>query len=181
MQHQPYKFQSKSCFNFGIEGVLCNALVMLDIDAFVDDTNIIHSDEGDADISEVLWIIQDNFWQWQGLLHASGGMLNPPKCSWTPFKWQYNNLGHAWLTQLPLKTNLQLTANNLEGKWHTLKINKPEDAIWLLGMHIAADRNSMKEISILKQKQNKNIRFLLWTPLSKCEAQVIYNSVTSQQ
>jgi len=144
---------------------------MLGIDVFVDDTNIIHSNIGDANICELLQIVQDNFCKWQGLLHASGSMLNPPKCSWTPFIWHYNNLGHAWLAQLPEHTQPQLWATNLTRWSHILWTNKPSDAVQLLGVHITVDG---KELSILKQKQQKYVQFLLLTLLSKCEAQVIY-------
>ncbi len=157
-----------------IKSALCDTIVKLDIDTFVDDTKIIHGDEGAANIGDILRIVQDSFRQWRGLLHASGGTLNPPKCSWTPFIWKYNNLGHARLMQPPMNSNLQLTASDLEGQQHNLKINKPDNAVCLLGVHIAADSNNTKELTMLKQKQNKYVQFLLWTPLSKCKAQVIY-------
>jgi len=138
-----------------IKSALRDALVTLDIDAFVNNTNIIHGDEGATNISDVLWIVQDNFQQWQGLLHASGGTLNPPKCSWTPFIWKYNNLGHARLTQPPTNSNLQLTASDLEGWQHNLKINKPDNAVRLLGVHITADSNNTKELTMLKQEKKQ--------------------------
>jgi len=96
-----------------------------------------------------------------------------PQCSWTPLVWNYNNLGHAHLAQLPADTQLQLSTTDLTRQSHTLKINKPSDAICLLGDNIAADRNYLKELNVLKQKQNKYVQFLLWTPLTHCITQVI--------
>jgi len=135
---------------------------------------MIHGDDGDADIGKILQIVQNNFRIWQGLLHASGGMLNPPKCSWTPFIWKYNQFGHVRLTTMPTDLNAQLYASDLNGMHHTLQINKPTDVVRLLGVHITADGNSNKELCILKQKQQKYVQLLLHTPLSKQEAQVIY-------
>jgi len=157
-----------------LKSTICNVIVTLGIDAFVDDMNMIHGDNGNADISEILQIVQNNFRIWQGLLQSSGGMLNPPKCSWTPFLWKYNQFGHAQLTTLPPDPTNQLHASNLTGQQHTLQINKPTDAVRLLGVHITADGNYEKELCILQQKQHKYVQFLLCTPLSKCEAQVIY-------
>jgi len=157
-----------------LKSTIRDVLITLGIDAFVDNTNMIHGDDGDADIAEILQIVQNNFQIWQGLLHASGGVLNIPKCSWTPFTWKYNNFGHASLTTLPPDTNVQLHASDLKGTQHTIWINKPADAVHLLGVHITADGNYDKELCVLKQKQQKYVQFLLCTPLTKQEAQVIY-------
>jgi len=48
---------------------------MLGIDAFIDNTNMIHGDNGDTNISKILQIIQNSFQIW--LLHTSSSMLNP--------------------------------------------------------------------------------------------------------
>jgi len=130
-----------------IKSVIRDILLTLGIDAFVDDTNIIHGNTGDADISELLHIVQQNFRLWQGLLHSSGGTLNPPKCSWTPFQWQYNTLGHARLIPLANQDHMQLQATDISSQSHQLKINKPSDAVRLLGVHIAADGNHKKRIA----------------------------------
>jgi len=135
---------------------------------------MIHGDDGSADIGDILKIVQDNFRIWQGLLHASSGTLNPPKCSWTPFMWSFNHLGHAQLTPIPEHPSAQIYASDLDGKQHALRINKPSDAVRLLGVHIAADGNYQKELTVLKQKQQKYVQFLLRTPLSRQEARVIY-------
>jgi len=79
--------------------------------------------------------------------------LEPPKCSWTPILWNYNQLGHTQLAPIPNDPSLQLYATNLTGQSHHLRINQPSDAIQLLGIHITADGNYVKEPTILKQKQ----------------------------
>jgi len=103
-----------------IKSIIRDLLLTLGLDAFVDDTNMIHADIGDSDIHELLQIIQNNLRSWQGLLHASGGTLNLPKCSWTPIIWTYNHLGHACMAQLPVDPGLQLYAKDLSGQRHHL-------------------------------------------------------------
>jgi len=151
-----------------------DVLITLGIDAFVDNTNMIHGNDGNADISDILKIMQNNFHIWQDLLHASSGTLNPPKCSWTPFLWEFNHLGHAKLIPIPENPQKQIYTSDLDGKSHTLQINKPSDVVRLLGVHITADGTYAKELSILKQKQQKYVQFLLQMPLSKQEACVLY-------
>jgi len=157
-----------------IKSVIQDIMLTLRIDAFVDDTNMIHGDTGNADIGKLLQIVQTNFHTWEGLLQASGRTLNPQKCSWTPLSWSYNNLGHAHLTNPNTQTTPPLQATDLQGNSHVLCINKPSKAVWLLGVHITADGNHQKKLHKLKQKQMKYIQFLLCTPLSHQEAQVVY-------
>jgi len=60
-----------------LKSTIRDVLITLGIDAFVDDTNMIHGDDGET----VIKIVQNNFHIWQDLLHASSGTLNPLKCS----------------------------------------------------------------------------------------------------
>jgi len=69
---------------------------------------------------------------------------------------------------------MQLQATDISSQSHQLKINKPSDAVRLLGVHIAADGNHKKELRELQQKQQKYVQFLLRTPVSHGEAMVIY-------
>jgi len=111
---------------------------------------------------------------WQGLIQASGGTLNPEKCSWTPFLWQYDQLGNAHLVQ-PLDTPAyQITASDWTGKRHTLLRNAPDKAVRLLGVHIAANGNYNTELNVLKEHQAHYSAFLQRTPLTRREARVIY-------
>jgi len=121
----------------GVKSIICNLLLTLGLDVFVDDTNMIHANIGDSNICKLLQIIQTNLQSWQGLLHASGGTLNLPKCSWTPIVWTYNHLSHARMAQIPDKPALQLFTKYLNGQQHHLQINKPSDVVQLLGVHIA--------------------------------------------
>jgi len=55
-----------------------------------------------------------------------------------------------------------------------LKIMQPNDAVWLLGVHIAADGNSDTKYSTLQKQQSQYSTFLQCTPMMWWEAWVIY-------
>ncbi len=156
-----------------IKSIICKLLLTLSPNAFVDDMNTIHRDIGGSNICRLISIVQHNLCTWQHLLQTSGSTLNPPKCSWTPFYWTYNQLGHACLNTPPPDLQLNFFATDLEGPQHALQINHPSDAVQLLRVHIAANGN-YKKLSVLQQKQQKYTQFLLCTLLTHCKAKVIY-------
>jgi len=128
-------------------------LLVLGINAFVDDTNMIHGAPGMASFSDIIKVLQQNLDLWQGLLWGSGGAFNAKKCSWT-FIWSYNKYGHAHLLPLDDNSLFKIHTQNMYGNTHTLKINQPSEAICLLGVHIVADGSYGKELSVLQQKQD---------------------------
>jgi len=44
-----------------IKSIICDMLLLLRLDAFVDDTNLIHSNYSDANMQELIQIVQQNF------------------------------------------------------------------------------------------------------------------------
>jgi len=127
-----------------------------------------------TNFGNLIKIIQCNLDLWQCLLRTSGGALNAKKCSWTPFIWSYNKYGHAHLASIPSKFPFTIQTQDMHRNTYKLKINQPNYAIHLLSIDIAADGSYDKELSVLKQKQDWYVQFLLCTPLSHCKAQVIY-------
>ncbi len=61
-------------------------------DAFVDDTDIISATPADTN-SDPIPIAQRNLNKWHDILKASGGELNPTKCVWLYFDWQFDTKG----------------------------------------------------------------------------------------
>jgi len=166
-------YQSEA-MSWQIKSVLRDMLLVLGLDAFVDDTNMIYGDHGTGNFSELIEVVQWNLNLWQGLLRASSGALNAKKCSWTPFIWMYNKYGHAHLSIIPDPSPFNINTQDMHDATHSLKINQPNKAVRLLGVHITANGSYAKELSILQQKQNRYVQFLLQTPLSHCKACVIY-------
>ncbi len=157
---------------------LCNptmhATVSMGIDAYMDDTNQIIGNDNNNQLALLIPVAQANIDLWQGLIQASGGTLNPEKCSWTPFLWQYDKLGNAQLAQ-PIDTpQYQITVADRTGKRHTLIRNAPDKAVRLLGVHIVANGNYTTELQVLKDRQANYSTFLQRTPLTRREARVIY-------
>jgi len=113
---------------------------------FMDDTNHLLGNPTDDHLSTILPAAQHNLDLWQGLILASGGTLNPAKCSWTPFLWHFDRNGNPHLVDPPPSSRFQITAPDHAGTRHTLHRNKPQDAIRLLGVHIAADGNHATEL-----------------------------------
>jgi len=144
------------------------------IDAYMDDTNQLLGNDDNNRLAPLLPAAQDNIDLWQGLIQASGGTLNPAKRHWTPFLWHYDQLGNAHLVE-PLDTPAyQITAPDRMGKRHTLIRNAPNQAVWLLGVNIAANGNYSTELSVLKEHQAQYSNFLQQTPMTRREARVIY-------
>jgi len=140
------------------------------IDAYMDDTNQLLGNDNTNQLAPLLPAAQANINLWQGLIQASGGTLKPAKCSWTPFLWQYDQLGNAHLVQ-PLNTSAyQITASDRTGKRHTLLRNAPNKAVWLLGVHIVVNRDYAMEFSVLKEHQAQYSTFLQRTPMTQWEA-----------
>jgi len=57
------------------------------LDVFMDDTTHLIGNDTNHLLSSIIPDAQANIDLWQGLILASGGTLNPSKCSWTPFLW----------------------------------------------------------------------------------------------
>jgi len=83
--------------------------VPMGIDTYMDDTNQILGDHRATTMDPLLPAAEANIDLWQGLVQASGGMLNPLKCSWTPFLWEFDKLGNAHLIEPPDQTKYHIT------------------------------------------------------------------------
>jgi len=136
------------------------------IDAFMDDMNHFLGNPTDDHLSTILPAAQHNIDLWQGLIQASGSTLNPSKCSWTPFLWHFDQHGNPRLVDPPPSATYQISAPDCTGEWHTLHCNKPNDAVQLLGVHIAANGSYAKELNTLRARQMQYYTFLQRTPLS---------------
>ncbi len=147
--------------------------VPMGIDAYMDDTNQVMGEDC-ITLDPILPEAQRNIDLWQGLIQASGGTLNPTKCSWTPFQWEFDKLGNARLVEPPDQPKYHITAMDRDGHRHTLVRNTPQTAVRLLGVQIAADGNYTTEYSTLQKRQAQYSVFLQRTPMTRREAGVIY-------
>jgi len=128
--------------------------------------------DGSATLTGILPHVQKHLELWHGLLQSSSSQLSMSKCSWTPFQWTTDNNGTMHLS--PTDDMVQVHLSNDCSTQHILKTNKPSDAVWLLGVHIAADDNYQKELTTLQHHQNKYAQFLIHMLLSQREAKTIH-------
>jgi len=89
--------------------------VCMGIDAYMDDTNQILGNTATRKLDPILPQAQANIDLWQGLIQVSGGTLNPTKCSWTPFLWDFDKLGNARLINPPDHVKYHITAPDRQG------------------------------------------------------------------
>ena len=61
------------------------------VDAFVDDTALGFTDDGNKSIEELVVTLENMAQTWERLLHFSGGTLNLSKCSWFTMYWDWKN------------------------------------------------------------------------------------------
>jgi len=141
-------------------------VMTMGLDAFMDYTTHLIGNNTTYLLSLLIPDAQCNVDLWQGIILASGGTLNPSKCSWTPFLWSFNNqFGNpTLLNPLDCPSNC-ITALKRARDQHILHCNKPQDTIRLLGVHITTDGNYVKELSVLCQQQNQYCAFLHHTLL----------------
>jgi len=148
---------------------------VMGLDAFMDDTTPLIGNDDDYLLSTLILNAQFNVDLWQGLISASGGALNPSKCSWTPFLWGFNNcFGHPTLLNPPDQPSYHITTSDRSGIHHALHRNTPQQAVHILGVHIAVDGSYNKELNVLRQRQTQYCAFLNRTPLTQREARIIY-------
>jgi len=100
--------------------------------------------------------------------------LNPPKCSWSHFKWNFENDANAQLYRNPTPIQ-KLTILDKYGKMHKLHLNHPTKAVRLVGVHIAMDRNQQKELAVFRERNTKYIKLLQHCRFTRQEAKVVYH------
>jgi len=127
---------------------ISTSTVPMGIDAYMDDTNQILGDDSTT-LDSLLPDAQENIDLWQGLIQASSGTLNPTKCIWTPFLWEFDKSSNTHLIELPDWPKYHITVMDRDGDQHTLTRNHPQTAVRLLGVQIATDGNYATEYSML--------------------------------
>jgi hypothetical protein len=124
----------------------------LKIAAFVDDTALLCIIS--RHLSNYLQMFLQSDAQLRGrLLYTSGGKLEIPKCNFSIFAWEFDNLGRAHLRQ---PTFTQLNVNSSDNQKQlvipVLNINKLYKYV---GIHIALDGNMTSQINDLQEKCNQ--------------------------
>ena len=117
---------------------------------------------------------QENLLHWHHLLRASGGRLNPQKCSMSTFHWNYDDEGIATITPPQPEPTQILVIPDKNNEPYTLHQNSPSDAVRLLGVQIAMDGNYKAEIGLFVQRNQRYVQALQQCNLTHREAGIIY-------
>ncbi len=141
------------------------------IDAYADDTTLMNGDPT-GNSTTIRLRAQQNLACWSDLVQCTGGALNPPKCGWAQFKWNFDLHGNPSISRVQHPVGLRIPDRT--GKIHQLKQHSPNVAVRILGVHIAMDGNMDKEYSILKEKANKYKQVLYRCKFTTAEAKTIY-------
>jgi len=120
-----------------------NITTTQDIDAYADDTTLMNGIKNDN--QPLLQIrAQENLNNWSNIVKCTGSALNPPKCGWAYFRWNFDAHGNPTISKVQHPLGLKLP--DRKGTMHKLKQHLPTKAVRLLGVHIAMDGN-MEKIS----------------------------------
>jgi len=141
------------------------------IEAYADDTTLMNGDKS-GNMTTIRLQAQQNLNTWSALVRCTGGALNPPKCGWAQFQWNYNQHGIPSLSKVQHPVGLKLL--DRKGKVHQLKQHLPSTAVRILGVHIAMDGNMEQEYRILQEKANKFKQVLYRCKFTTTEAKTIY-------
>jgi len=146
------------------------------IDAFCDDTSLLDANNAEAQrtTAELVQTTQTNLTLWNGLLEASGGALNPTKCTWAHFKWYPKND----LLQLQLHDDSapthELQISRLSGEPSTLVQLQPHTPYRYLGIHLTMNGDWKKELKVLQTRNQNYMQVLSKCALTRREVNVIY-------
>ncbi len=142
-----------------------------DIDAYADDTTLMN---GTSTGNHALLRIQaqQNLSTWSDIVKCTGGALNPPKCGWAHFRWNYDKHGIPSISTIKHPIRLKLPDRN--GQVHQLKQHNPKEAVQILGVQIAMDGNMDQEYKLLKDKAEKYKKVLYRCKFTTAKAKTIY-------
>jgi len=142
-----------------------------DINAYADDTTLMNGTNHDNH-ALLRMQAQQNLTNWSNIVKCTGGALNPPKCGWAYFHWNFDKHGIPTISNVIHPIGLKLPDRT--GRVHQLKQHTPKKAVRILGVHIAMDSNMEQEYQILKDKAEMYKKVLYQCKFTTTEAKTIY-------
>jgi len=122
------------------------------IDAFWDDTSLINAINHQQlrTSNELLQTIQTNLNLWNNLLEASGGALNPTKCTWAHFQWQTHHSLLALQPHPDKPETPQILLSHLGNNPQLLIKLLPHTPYHYLGVYLTMNGDWKKELQVLQ-------------------------------
>jgi exonuclease III len=153
--------------------------VSLGMISFVDDcngqTNLFESDGSEATVQRLFEHTKTNAQAWSDLLSASGGALEPSKCSSHVMQWEFTAQGVP--TLIPMHEdhiNALTVRDSHTGEEHRIQLMSTYQAHKTLGHYKAPIGNQTEQFRQLKKKSDDNTAFLWTCPLTHLEAWTYY-------
>jgi len=151
-------------------------IVTQGINAFCNDTSLVNVVNPDQPwtTTKLIQTTQTNLNLWNNLLEASGGMLNPTKCTRAHFQWQTHHDLLMLQAQTQDNPNPQLILSCLGNTPQPLQKLQPYMPYWYLGVHLTMTSDWKKELLVLNNYNTKYLQVLTICSLNRCKAKVIY-------
>jgi hypothetical protein len=130
------------------------------VDAFVDDTALGYTDEGDLSMEEMTTQLETMAQTWEQLLHFSGGALNLGKCSWYVMYWDWRSGRPVLRKQLPTDPSVALRRGESDIVTEIPRQNEGE-ASRILGVYQNPLGDFSTQLRVMKNKADKFAGFLL--------------------
>jgi hypothetical protein len=126
------------------------------IDAFVDDTSLGFTDEGQLSLETITTQLTELAQTWEKLLFYSGGALNLSKCSWYIMYWDWKKGRPQLRPTQPQDGTVALTTQGNDQSTPTpILRNDIDKATRILGVYLSPDGDFKTQIKILKKKADQ--------------------------
>ena len=123
--------------------------------AFVDDTDLIHTDaEVTSRSSETAQQVRKAMEDWEFAIQFTGGALVPEKCFWTMVEFEWKQSKWRYKKKSETEGIITLQSHNSNERIAIEKI-EPKTARETLGVWLAADGNHKEQVIQLRKKSNK--------------------------
>ena len=145
------------------------------VDAFVDDTSIGFTLDGNMPYGDMIDRIKQIAQTWENLWHFSGGSINLKKCLWYNLYWDWDQ-GRPIL-QHSSKDDPTISLRQSESNQSfTIKQTSHDEAIRMLGVRLSPVGNFSKHKSILKNRMDEYSVSLRSLNLSHSDVTVFHRS-----
>jgi hypothetical protein len=149
------------------------------VDAFVDDTAIGLTDDGEASLAELTKALESVAQTWEQLLHFSGGSLNLKKCSWYVLFWEWKQ-GRPCLREMePGDPGIELYQGSQSSRKVSIRQQHHTTSSRILGVHQTPMGDFSDHIRVLKKKADQYAGYLRSPRLTTSDVRVFHRSIYS--
>ncbi|KAI2511184.1 hypothetical protein MHU86_3149 [Fragilaria crotonensis] len=149
------------------------------VDAFVDDTAIGLTDNGDLSLTALVQALEKVAQTWEQLLHFSGGALNLSKCSWYVMFWNWRQ-GRPVLQEIDAADPaIQLFQGSNHRRPVTIRRQSLTAASRILGIYQTPLGDFSEHIRVLKKKADQYAGYIRSPTLTTTDIRVFHRSIYS--